>query len=293
MHVEEILRTYLARNLRIESDKTRSLYRYVVADFAESLNREPTAADFTDDNLAAFIQHRRQLGRSPHTIDREADRLLTLWRCAAQERLCPWPRIKLKSHAPPIPEAWLRPEVESLFAAAGRYPTPIKGVPGGLFLLGLLGVFWDTGERLTPVLDLARTDVDLSARIVRLRGRKAGARDMVREISRATADDVRRLLAAHNGAGVFAGSSRATVYYHLPKLLTIAGLPVDRRSKFHRLRRSHASHLHAAGGDATASLGHSSDAVTRASYLDSRVTRGKSAVSRLFNPRRRWWRLLG
>lgn len=61
-----------------------------------------------------------------------------------------------------------------------------------------------------------------------------------------------------------------TWYYHLRAILGLAGLPTDRRSMFHRIRRTHATHLYVRGGDPTQSLGHASDAMTRAYYLDPR-----------------------
>jgi integrase len=76
--------------------------------------------------------------------------------------------------------------------------------------------------------------------------------------------------------------------------LKLAGLPTDAKSKFQRIRRSHATHLHIAGGDATASLGHSSDSITRRHYLDVRLLSRQSAEKLLFRPGRRLrtlWRL--
>lgn len=291
MLLRTLLRTYLARNLRIESEATKRLYTYTTDAFAAFLGRESTTEDFTDDNLAEFVQHRRQ-SRSVHTVDREAGRLLTLWRFASRLGHCQWPTIQVKRHAPPLPEAWLEHEVKAIFAAAAGYPEQIKGCQGSTFFLALLGVFWETGERMLPVVELRRSDVDIRGCTVRLRGRKGGAQDTVRAISKETAKDLAALMAMHKHPLAFAGAHRTTLYYHLPKLLILAGLPFDRRSKFHRLRRSHASHLAARGGDATSSLGHSSDAVTRKSYLDPRVIGRESVVARLFDPRprkRRWW----
>jgi len=61
-----------------------------------------------------------------------------------------------------------------------------------------------------------------------------------------------------------------------------AGLPSDRRSSFHRMRRSVASHFEAAGGNATELLGHSDRRLTQRSYLDPRFCKAPQAVDRLF-----------
>jgi len=55
------------------------------------------------------------------------------------------------------------------------------------------------------------------------------------------------------------------------KILRAAGLPSGRKDLFHKIRRTTASHLAKAGGDATAMLGHSSEAVTLG-YLDPTIT---------------------
>ncbi len=69
-------------------------------------------------------------------------------------------------------------------------------------------------------------------------------------------------------------------FYQLYRdLLIRAGLPSNRYCKPQRLRRSHASWLQAAGGDATASLGHQSPAVTRRAYLDASIISPGAAIA--------------
>lgn len=74
-----------------------------------------------------------------------------------------------------------------------------------------------------------------------------------------------------------------TIYNRFEVILKRAGLPADRRSKFHRIRRTTLSHYKAAGGDAQALAGHSSGRVT-ALYLDPRIVRQPSAPDLLFRP---------
>jgi len=59
----------------------------------------------------------------------------------------------------------------------------------------------------------------------------------------------------------------ATKYDWWHKLLKNAGMPTGHRYGFGIWRRTHATLLHANGGDATQALGHSSDAITRQYYL--------------------------
>jgi hypothetical protein len=57
------------------------------------------------------------------------------------------------------------------------------------------------------------------------------------------------------------------------------------------IRRTHATHLYIAGGDATQSLGHESDAMTRTYYLDKSQIRTHHPADLLtVGLLRRWWR---
>jgi len=118
--------------------------------------------------------------------------------------------------------------------------------------------------------------------------RKGGVREHTARISQPTVRALKRLQGyTGSSPGPFLFADRSTMYYHYERLLTKAGLPADAKSKFQRIRRSHATHLHLAGGDATASLGHSSDSITRRHYLDSRLLLTASAEKLLFRPGRR------
>lgn len=65
------------------------------------------------------------------------------------------------------------------------------------------------------------------------------------------------------------------------RLIKSAGLPVTPRQKFHRMRRSVASHMKVAGADPQRSLGHANEATTE-KYLDPRIVRGEQPCDVLF-----------
>lgn len=79
------------------------------------------------------------------------------------------------------------------------------------------------------------------------------------------------------------GGSVQNLWNHYKRLLHEAGLPFDRYHMFHCLRRSTASYLEVAGGDATEHLGHSSRQITL-KYLDPRIVKKKHASDLLFRP---------
>jgi len=66
---------------------------------------------------------------------------------------------------------------------------------------------------------------------------------------------------------------RATFYGHYTRLLKAAALPSGRKFKPQKIRRTFASFLELAGGDATEALGHSSRKVTKQSYLDQSIVK--------------------
>lgn len=111
--------------------------------------------------------------------------------------------------------------------------------------------------------------------------RKGGQVDRLYPIAEETAQLLRKLPREHRP--FFWPYDNATLYGRLKRMLLKGGLPADRRSKFHRIRRSTASHYEAAGGNAMKLLGHSSPKVT-ATYLDPRIVKTASAVDLLFRP---------
>lgn len=157
-------------------------------------------------------------------------------------------------------------------------------VPARLFWPALLDAVWDSGERIWAVYSLERCDIDLHTRWVTFRERKGQGRIMHKRVRRATIRSLQKLMEAHDLPQVFAVVSLATIYNQYEVLLAKAGLPTDRHSKFHCLRKSHASYLHVAGGDSRASMGHSSDEVTVKHYYDPRVTNRKQPIQYLFHP---------
>jgi integrase len=65
-------------------------------------------------------------------------------------------------------------------------------------------------------------------------------------------------------------------------VLKAAHLPSGRLDKFHRIRKSVASHFEAAGGNATLLLGHTTRSTTVTSYIDPRICAPEQAMDKLF-----------
>lgn len=294
-----LIANYLAENPNIQSPHTERLLETSAKHFGAYLEREPVVSDFTERQVAGYIKHRQKLGKAPATVEREAAKLMTLWRYAASCGYVAVPRLRIEKAQPAEPVAFLKGEVRLLFRHAIRYRSPIAGVPGNVLLTALLYVIWDTAERIGALAELERNDFQINTNWlgvrsgwVTIRSRKNGGRAIVRKLSRSTAKAVSRHFKVCPHKKPFGFVHRGTLYHHLAKLLKNAGLPASRRHKFHCLRKSHASYLHAAGGNAQESLDHADAATTKRHYLDPRVTRTQHAINFLFNPLGIWHRLL-
>lgn len=292
MLLTELCEDYISSNPDIQSLETARLLRLSAAHFNNFVGHEASATLLLDKNLAGFIQHRRRLGRAETTVERETAKLFTLARHAANLGLVPEPHFRVKKASVEAPIAFMRHEVRALFRATRRYTRNVGHVPGDIYFTAVLLVCWDTAERIGAILKIRKSDIDLRGRWVTIRVRKQRGAPITRRIRRDTARAIRRLLEHHDSEELFQVIGEKSLYYHLNQLLKAAGLPTDRRHKFHCLRRSHASWLYRAGGDATTSLDHASEDITRRFYLDPRVIFRRHAADLLFNPVGIWSRLL-
>lgn len=287
-----LIAEYLAENANVKSPHTERLLETSAKHFGGYLGREPCVSDFTDKTVTGFIRHRQKLGRAPATVEREVAKLMTLWRYAACCGFVQPPRMRVEKAPPAEPVAFLKGEVRKLFREAARYPSSIAGVDGAMLLVALLSVCWDSAERIGALCEVERSDIQIVqgwifiSGWITIRSRKNGGRTIVRKLRPSTARALQKLLAACPHKKPFGYVHRGSLYYHLTRLLRQAGLPESRRHKFHCLRRSHASYLHAAGGNAQESLDHADASTTRRHYFDSRITRTQHAIDRLFHPMR-------
>lgn len=161
-------------------------------------------------------------------------------------------------------------EMTRLLAAAAQEPGRIGGFPACDVFKALLLLAYDTGERITPLMELRSADVRGCNVIFRAEQRKGRRRDIMREISVACADALLAVRRGPDDTAIPWDRHRTCVWRLLKIILQRAGLPSDRRCKFHKIRKTTASYYEAAGGSAQRLLDHSSPAVTR-KYLDPRI----------------------
>lgn len=284
MLLSEASELYAVKQLRCASESSLRLWAIALRWFDRFLGRAATLDDLNDLTVAKFCQWRRQRV-SAATVNRDLGTLLALWRWCHKTGLCSrWPNVEIERVPRRTPIAWTQEEFCRLFQAAKDQDGAIGEIPAGRWWPSLLLVLFDSGERIGAVLRLRWDDVDLRGRwiVFRAETRKGRAEDSAVRIARDTQSWLRRI---ERTAGlVFPWPySQTYVWHRYGDLLRSAGLPNDRRRKFHCVRRTTASHLEAAGGNATDALRHSSRRITQV-YLDPRICRPPQAVDRLWRP---------
>ena len=276
---------YKPTRLLGKSQRTVVLYEYSIRLFGESLGRPATLQDLNDLVVAKHLQRLCDAKRSPASVAKERAQLAAIWNFAARRRFVEFfPELPPIVSPTPIPKAWTEEQLNKLFEACRRRKGKIRGteIPKCNWWYALHQVMWDTGERIGAILQLKWDDFEHPWLTIRAEYRKGRQRESLIRLHDQTANFLEWKLHRHNEMIFPWPYSGTYVYRKYNQVLRDAGLPTDSRSKFHRMRRSFASHLYAAGGDATSACGHASEKTTRKSYLDPRIINERQPSDRLF-----------
>lgn len=266
------------------SARTEKLYLLSIARFSEFLGHIPTLSDLTDDSLIAFLAWRKNDCGSLHTVAKDRSCLLSIANAAAKKRhIAEFLDVPTVDPPEASPEAWTQEELDRLFAACRN--------TCGMIGRALARDWWQayhyvalfTGER-TEAMHLAEWPMlDPASRWLRLpatirKGRKKPASYLLPEMV------VEYVMRLHGRTDRFIfdmpykrpkGCGIPCMFYYLYKrLLARADLPTGRSCKPQKMRRSFASWLEKAGGNATEALGHEARRTTKRSYLDPRIVGG-------------------
>lgn len=261
---------YRPLRLRGRSINTSRLYGCTIRSFEKWLGYAATLNDLTDLTISRFLEHRATY-RSPYTAEKERTQLLSLWRFAADRSL-----ISDRPCVPPaplpdrIPTAWTIEQLQSLMRAAAATRGMVGSVPACVWFPALTSVLWESAERIGAILACQPDDFAAPMLCVRAEYRKGSKRDRVYRLSPETCGLVSR---ACGQQMLFEWNRNRGYLWRIWKdLVARAGLGRGRKTGFHQLRRSAASHYAALGGDAVKLLDHSSPRITQRWYLDRRLT---------------------
>lgn len=269
---------YRPRRLFGKSENSVRLYRLSITAFEKTLGRPATLADFTNQNVLRHMQSRldgEHAGRSRGTANKDRCQLLAIWRCAVRiGMLAHWPEVPQLKEPERIPRAWLREDLDKLFCAIDKQNGDISGVPAKVWWRGIVSLALDTGERIGAVFPARWEWMDGQWIEVPAETRKGGRRDRRYYLSPGTCGLLNRIKQFQ------ADRDRIFPWPYNPNylwrkfgdILERAKLPHGRQDKFHRLRKTHASVLHAAGIDAQEALDHQHRRTTKR-YLDPRFER--------------------
>lgn len=272
------LTSYRPKKLRGGSADTTKQYRVQLNHFANYLGHEPTLADLDEDVVSACLEQHAK-GRSAYTANKLYWCLMALWRHAAKKRLVEeFPTIPAMREPERIPQAWTTDDLAKLLRACRQERRRICDVPAADWWFALCMFCFTTGERVGAALAIRMVDLDLERAEVLIPAecRKGKTKDMLYRL-RADAVEALAMIQEPRREKLFPlDCCKGTFYNRLKRILKRAGLPTDRKCKVQKLRRTFASYVEAAGGNATAALAHSNRSIAVKSYLDPRICGGRN-----------------
>lgn len=277
---------YLIKKRKIRSKNTKRLYENTFNNFERFLGRRATLADLNEDAIAGLLYWTLERGRSPDTANKDAGQLLAIAQFAFDKKYLEFlPEVELAIIPKRTPRAWLLDELHLLFQSVEHEKGLLGNVRADLWWKAILLTCFYTGERIGAVMLLTWEKVDLENGwiFVPAEDRKGCREDKPFPIP-PTLIEAFRLIRSPYRETVFPWQYSATyIYRKFDKILERAGLPTDRKSKFHRIRKTTASYYKAAGGDPTELLGHA-DPKTTKRYLDPRICGSRNSAEALPDP---------
>jgi integrase len=266
---------YQPLRLRGRSQQTARLYGNTIRQFARWLERSPTLDDLDDLVVSRYLSHRAET-RSPLTAEKERTQLLALARLSSDLGI-----RKTRPCVPPaptprrVPRAWTIEQLKSLVAATQTEPGTIGDVPARVFWTGLAMTLWESAERVGAILATPAEDYVRPRLLVTAEHRKGRRSDRLYSLSPACCDMLDTLSRANAGKSLFHWPlAYVYLWARFSLIIERAGLPNDRRNKFHAIRRAAATHYARLGGGIEAAarlLDHSSTRTTQQYYLDPRL----------------------
>jgi integrase len=281
-----MINEYFPTRSRINDPKTEMQYGNATSKLSRFLGRAPTLKDLDDLTLGRWMRSMKKSGLAAVTINSYMNRLRAFWTWAAKKRLVEmFPTIENLPEPRRTPDGWSEIQMNQLVAACEKMPGVIAGIPAGSWWFALHLVSLDTGERPGAVReftwDCYSADTgDLESPAEIRKGRKKPMLYSLRPEAMAALEAIRQ----PERELIFPWPHDIGTFYNRYKvLLNLAGLPYKKgRSGLQKIRRTFASHIEAAGGNATAALDHTSRKVTVESYLDPRIVREKPQNRLLF-----------
>lgn len=262
-------RLYAPRRLIGSPPITVKKYHITIRHFGRHLGRVPTLTDLDEDRIADFLVAFGS-NHAPYTVKGARSCLMALAVYAHRRGLiAEVPDVARIPVWQTTPDSYTIEDIAKLLAGGREERGEICGIPASRFFPAVFLVVYDTGSRISPVWRLTWRDWDApqSGLWFRPYSRKERRERLVR-VSRQTAEAIEDIREPKRELIFPWPINPRTQYKRIKRIFWRAGLPWGRKDLFHRIRRTTATLAKRYGADPTLQLGHSSDAVTRAHYLD-------------------------
>jgi integrase len=269
----------------LRSLKPNAHYQFLltIKRWEQFLGRQPELTDFDPLVVQRFLNHRKT-EVSLATVKKDRTHLCAIWGYAAKRRLVDqFPTLPAVRAPQRIPRAYRVQDVSAILTAASRLTGQVAGLPAASWWQCIIRLAWESAERIGAILQLRWDDVDLDGRAVVFRGetRKAGTRDLRRQISAELAGQLRAIERRPVDLVFPWGTTYTSIWLRLRQICAAAGV-VPRG--FHGLRKASASYVAAAGGDATQLLDHSNPKLAKDHYLDESIVIPRQSAIDLLPP---------
>jgi integrase len=271
-----------------KSPQTYRSYEDTLNLLRDCFGQDPSIDMLDDQRVAHFLSWLVQIKkRSPATANKHLRQVRAIVNYAVKKGLLQESLdLRKLDEDDEDPLCWSIEEVSSILSNAVRIAGDIENVPAALFWECLILLLLDCGPRINAFMALRLTDVDLERRLIFIRPRSQRGTVEVRQKQRKgqtlpfhqqTADRLRVLIDFDPSRQMlfpwpFDLNIRqlSTLRKHYRKILKAAGLSSDRKSMFHRLRRTTGTYIALGSSDDAAAqhLGHSHKRVLIKSYKD-------------------------
>jgi integrase len=263
-------------------------YEYALKRLYRHIGRSVSVSELTDELVTDHMQWILNSGLAVASANNSRLHLLALWRYAYKKKLIDTrPDVEKLPEPKRLPKAWAVAEVGQILEACREQKGVISGIPAAKWWRAFILVLYDTGLRRRAATLLQRTDLDFTDGMLTVRpeDQKQNAEQQFR-LSAETLAAIREIWLPERRL-LFAWSrERKRIWIDYGEILKRAGLSCTNKDKFHKIRRTTATHIAATAGIAAAChhLGHSSEAMTKR-YIDPRFTQTRDGVDFLPRPK--------
>ena len=229
----------------------------------------------TSAKFGSFLGYCLAQKKAPATVNKYRRHLLAIFRHAHRQGVLPRvPEVPTVPEPGRLPEAWTVADVERILSEARREEGMIGNVPAWLWWPSLLRCLYDTGSRISALLQTRPQDLSMADRWIVIRGDVTKTkRPEFHSLSDGTIAAIAPIYsvdAEHIWPWPW---TPKRIYPRFRRILQRAGVRYgrDRGGLFHKMRKTSASLIAANGGDPQQHLGHGSASVTWDHYVDPRI----------------------